>query len=583
MPRSQKLTKKRKYHGNRYDKIKTNLRTPDLILPTTKEEIPIENEEPCPVSSSKKKIDFKNYEQVKANSSGYCIFDLDILNNIIETFLKCKHCNANDSVSLSMTEKKGDGLAKNILIMCHNCNKSVEFMTSSKCSVELSSKIEIQKYDINLRYVYAMRTIGKGVLASKVFCSVMDLPAPPTKIKCYTNIIESAVKVCAEDSMIRATEEAVVDNDGCRELSVALDGSWQKRGYSSQNGFVSVTSIDTGKVLDVSVLSKYCYVCTSEKFSGEHECSKNYEGYSGGMELTGAVEVFRRSVERNVKYINYLGDGDSKGFHSVIEDKPYGDEMEIKKLECVGHVQKRMGSRLRRLKRDMKGKLLPDGKSIGGKNRLTDGEIDKLQVYYGNAIRSSGNDLQKMIRSVWATYFHKASSDENPQHYLCPPGDTSWCKFNKAKAEGSTYQHGTTLSEDILKLIKPIYRDLARPELLKKCLHGLTQNPNESFNNIVWTKISKNVFVTIRTLSVGVYDDVLSFNDGYYSKLTILKKLNLKFSEQLVKSLHALDSIRVRKAEYALKELIKEKRKKKRQVKRKLQPDEEPDYGPGQF
>ncbi|GFV60306.1 hypothetical protein TNCV_3469421 [Trichonephila clavipes] len=30
--------------------------------------------------------------------------------------------------------------------------------------------------------------------------------------------------------------------------------------------------------------------------------------------------------------------------------KPYGDSVPIEKAECVGHVQKRMGSRLRKLK-----------------------------------------------------------------------------------------------------------------------------------------------------------------------------------------------------------------------------------------
>ncbi|GFU90726.1 putative DD41D transposase [Trichonephila clavipes] len=31
--------------------------------------------------------------------------------------------------------------------------------------------------------------------------------------------------------------------------------------------------------------------------------------------------------------------------------------------------------------------------------------------------------------------------------------------------------------------MRPVFRDLANPELLKKCLHGGTQNPNESVNN----------------------------------------------------------------------------------------------------
>jgi len=44
-----------------------------------------------------------------------------------------------------------------------------------------------------------------------------------------------------------------------------------------------------------------------------------------------------------LRYTKYLGDGDSKG-HEVV--KSIYKEKEVIKLECVGHVQKRVGSRL---------------------------------------------------------------------------------------------------------------------------------------------------------------------------------------------------------------------------------------------
>ena len=58
------------------------------------------------------------------------------------------------------------------------------------------------------------------------------------------------------------------------------------------------------------------------------------------------------------------------------------------KLDCVGHVQKRMGKHLMNLKAQTKGKL-EDGKPIGGKGRLTEGKIKQLQKYYGLAIRQN--------------------------------------------------------------------------------------------------------------------------------------------------------------------------------------------------
>ena len=42
-----------------------------------------------------------------------------------------------------------------------------------------------------------------------------------------------------------------------------------------------------------------------------------------------------------------------------------------------------------------KGVKLRDGKGFGGKGRLTDGKIDILQNYYGVAVRSNLDDVDK--------------------------------------------------------------------------------------------------------------------------------------------------------------------------------------------
>ncbi|GFW32855.1 uncharacterized protein TNCV_1774231 [Trichonephila clavipes] len=47
-----------------------------------------------------------------------------------------------------------------------------------------------------------------------------------------------------------------------------------------------------------------------------------------------------------------------------------------------------MGNRLRKLKALRGEKKVSDGKTIGGKGRLTDAIISKLTTFYGNAIRS---------------------------------------------------------------------------------------------------------------------------------------------------------------------------------------------------
>ncbi|GFX19606.1 uncharacterized protein TNCV_2075141 [Trichonephila clavipes] len=87
-----------------------------------------------------------------------------------------------------------------------------------------------------------------------------------------------------------------------------------------------------------------------------------------------------------------------------------------------------------------------------------------------------------------------------------PVGDESWCKFQRAKAPNIVYQDKSLgLPQNIVNMIKPVYMDLCDRNLLKKCLHGKTQNPNESFNAILWQILPKEVFIEHQTLRLGAY------------------------------------------------------------------------------
>ncbi|GFS28865.1 uncharacterized protein NPIL_236591 [Nephila pilipes] len=130
-----------------------------------------------------------------------------------------------------------------------------------------------------------MRCIGKGAESAVMFCGIMNLPPPPTKFN--NNLLQAARETC-EESMAEAVHEAVEENEGGRDIAVAVDGSWQKRGFSSKNGVVTVTSVDTGKVIDVEILSKHC-ICPN-KTKHLQNCKRNFVGYSGKMEVTGEIK-----------------------------------------------------------------------------------------------------------------------------------------------------------------------------------------------------------------------------------------------------------------------------------------------------
>ncbi|GFY13862.1 uncharacterized protein TNCV_986341 [Trichonephila clavipes] len=294
--------------------------------------------------------------------------NLNILAFVFKDDVHCKMCNS----GLDMQVLKGkSGLAITFVLKCFACPYRVEFSSSN-----FHERTQIAT--INTRFVYAMRSIGKGAEAGRRFCGVMNLPQLPTRFSPY------------------------------------------------------------GKVIDVDILSKYC-ACKNLPFH-EKDCKRNYVGSSGAMEIQDASKIFQRSLSlHNARYITYLGDGNCKAFDAVKKKNIYGNEYAIENLECIGHVMKRMGTRLRRLKAQLKGKILSDGTCLSGKNRLTEHELDNLQSYYGSAIRRNHSSVQNMWQAIWAIFLHKLSTDEYPQHGFCPIGEDSWCGFKKAEASGKSY------------------------------------------------------------------------------------------------------------------------------------------------
>ena len=68
-----------------------------------------------------------------------------------------------------------------------------------------------------------------------------------------------------------------------------------------------------------------------------HKCHLNHDGSAGAMGPQGAVKIFSKSEEeRGLRYLEYLGDGDSSLFLKVLESKPYGQDL-VKKSECILH------------------------------------------------------------------------------------------------------------------------------------------------------------------------------------------------------------------------------------------------------
>ena len=346
-----------------------------------------------------------------------------------------------------------------IVLQCDNteCDCTHRFHTSQK---------QGPSYVVNTRAVLAFREIGRGHSAMVTFAKLMNMPPPPTSsnlMKIQNNKLLPAVKQLANDSMVtNAMNVKEVCANDMGECGISLDGSWQKRGHTSHNGVVTAISLDTKKCLDVEVMSDKCKACQKwqnrvndakhPEWKASHQCKINHTGSANSMEAAGALRIFERSlVSWGLKYKNMLGDGDSSTYNNIVESKPYGEDCIHNKLECIGHVQKRVGSRLRKLKNASKGVKLSDGKGLGGKGRLTNGKIDILQNYYGLAVRENLDDVDKMATAIKGVVYHIASTDSDPQHHLCPDGNDSWCGY---KRDMESYKHKNGIPKSaLLKLL----------------------------------------------------------------------------------------------------------------------------------
>lgn len=135
-----------------------------------------------------------------------------------------------------------------------------------------------------------------------------------------------------------------------------------------------------------------------------------------------------------------------------------------------------------------------------------------------------------------------------------------------------------------MEALKPTFLALSAPSLLKKCLHGKTQNVNESFNNVVWSRIPKNTFVGKDTLELGVYDSVITFNDGNIGRIKVLKDLGFSdYGLHTVSALKDADEARIRRADRAALEATKEVRIQRRRKRLACDEGGEADYNPGAF
>ena len=155
---------------------------------------------------------------------------------------------------------KGKGLSSCLFIKCTSCSFTIERYTS-KTVKNKNIKSGSRAVKINIMSVYGMRRYGVGHKGLQTFCGVLNIP-PPMAGNTYdvlSEIICNVAMKVAKASMIHAASE--LKKSERSDVGVSIDGSCQRRGFSSLNGVITVISINSGNSLDCQILSRHCKAC----------------------------------------------------------------------------------------------------------------------------------------------------------------------------------------------------------------------------------------------------------------------------------------------------------------------------------
>ena len=87
---------------------------------------------------------------------------------------------------------------------------------------------------------------------------------------------------------------------------------------------------------------------------------------------------------------------------------------------------------------------------------------------------------------------------------------------NIEKSNREKHNDQKRLASVFIEVLKSMFINLTKSELLKRCLQGLTQNQNEPINELLWSKCSKkkicgkvNVFLSVsETIVILIQDQV---------------------------------------------------------------------------
>ncbi|GFW05058.1 uncharacterized protein TNCV_598521 [Trichonephila clavipes] len=248
----------------------------------------------------------------------YIIVDTECLSNLFTNHL----CNICHTASLKLCFGQKNGFAYKMNVVCVNCDLTQSEICSSKQLVDTKlnqisnvskNKFFNASFDVNMRIVQGILSLGLGYSALEKFCMHMNLRIMSSKtFNSYKakvlngHLVGSNQLLVDVRKNVREAYGSKNDKDTV-DIGVSYDGSCFTRGHTSNIGVRCVIDLLTGFVIDYEVMSKRCGECEQTKFALEEDnadfriwyeghqdvCSATHVGSCGAMEVNAAVKSLK--------------------------------------------------------------------------------------------------------------------------------------------------------------------------------------------------------------------------------------------------------------------------------------------------
>ena len=230
-------------------------------------------------------------ESLVSTCNTFMLISTGVLKTIIGEVGTCPV--GSQRIDIEEIQNERMGLCSKVKLFCLQCDWSVSNVLSEEFETDKGSRGR-KFFEVNLRAVIAFREMGKGHEGLNIFARLMNMKGITwASYKNINSAVFDAYESVAEESMRKVALHSKEDksarkhpvNPSVTLCDVSIDGTWQRRGYSSLNGVV--TTLSHGKCLDRHVMSKYCQTCV------RWESRKGTRDYSDW-------------IEKHVCHVNHL-------------------------------------------------------------------------------------------------------------------------------------------------------------------------------------------------------------------------------------------------------------------------------------